>query len=225
MYENRYRDGRLGALRKRLLRHMGRLLAVPAAALAFLATPAAAITYQIDLDFGGGAFLTGSIETDGTLGAFDGLGEFVDWSLDISDGVNTGSFDGSDQYLYSSVVAGDPGAWFATETSLSFDFVNLFGAEAAFAKSTGDFFPQIGFCAVDVPCPSVAAGLGPAVTMIFNLPNQDPNQATTSFGFDRALITVGEAAPVSLPGTLPLMLGALGLGWLCCRPRAARAAA
>ena len=137
MYENRYRDGRPGALRKRLLRHMGRLLAVPAAALAFLATPATAITYQIDLDFGGGAFLTGSIETDGALGAFDGLGEFIDWSLDFSDGVNTGSFDGSDIYQYQSSVAGDPGAWFATETSLSFDFANEFGAQASFVGSTG----------------------------------------------------------------------------------------
>ena len=225
MYENRYRDGRLGAQCKRLLRQMGRLLAGPAAALAFLATPATAITYQIDLDFGGGAFLTGSIETDGTLGAFDGLGEFIDWSLDFSDGVNADAFDGSDTYQYQSSVAGDPGAWFATETSLSFDFANAFGAEAVFFNSTGGFFPQIGFCALDVPCPDLAVAAGPAVTMIFLHPNQDPNQTTTSFGFDRDLITVGEAAPVSLPGTLPLMLGALGLGWLCCRTQVARTAA
>ena len=220
MYENRYRDGRPGALRKRLLRHMGRLLAVPAAALAFLATPATAITYQIDLDFGGGAFLTGSIETDGTLGAFDGLGEFVDWSLDFSDGVNTGALQGPDIYSYASLDAADPGAWFATETSLSFDFANPFQAVAAFFEPSGSNLPQLGFCAPSAPCPPASGEIGAAVAMIFS----DTDEGVAVFDFDRDLITVGEAAPVPVPGTLPLMLGALGLGWLCCRPRVRRAA-
>ena len=44
------------------------------------------------------------------------------------------------------------------------------------------------------------------------------------FLFEPEVFVVGEVVPVSLPGTLPLMLGALGLGWLCCRRRTATAA-
>ena len=198
------------------------LLTVLAAALALVTTPAAAITYQIDFDFGGGAFLTGSIETDGTLGVFDGEGEFLSWSFDFSDGVNTGSLQHPDNYQYSSLAAGDPGAWFATETSLSFDFAHPDAGRAIFVETTGDGLPQIGFCSIVALCPPSPGAQ--FVMIIVDATSPIDQVVQTPFGFDQDLITIGEAAPVSVPGTLPLMLGALGLGWLCCRPQAARAA-
>ncbi len=201
---------------------MRRPLTVLAAALALLTTPAAAITYNIDFDFGGGAFLTGTIETDGTLGVFDGDGEFLSWSFDFSDGVNNGSLQDPDIYQYSSLIAGDPGAWFATETSLSFDFAHPDAGRAIFVEATGDGLPQIGFCSVNAFCPPAP---GAHLVMILVDATSPTNQVVqTPFDFDRDLVAIGEAAPVSLPGTLPLMLGALGFGWLCCRSQVRRAA-
>ena len=199
---------------------MRRLLTVLAAALAFLTTSASAITYTLDVDFGGGAFLTGTIETDGTLGAFDGVSEFVAWSFTVSDGVEIGDIVGDasgNNYVYSdSSSGGSP--WHATETSLSFDFGDEISAAGAFFDAVSEF-PQVGFCTPLHTCPSVN---GPGIGILF-----EPVSGTDLppfFAFEPEVFVVGEAAPVSAPGTLPLMLGALGLGWLCCRPQVGRAA-
>ena len=195
-------------------------LTVLAAALALMTTPATAITYTLDFDFGGGAFLTGTIETDGTLGAFDGVGEFVAWSLTVSDGVETGDIVSdalATNYLYED---GSSGAtpWHATESRLSFDFGEEIPALGVFFSPDPLFFPQVGFCTPLVPCPSVN---GPGIGMLFEQPTGTDQPPL--FLFEPDVFVIGEVVPVSVPGTLPLMLGALGLGWLCCRPRAARA--
>ncbi len=199
---------------------MRRLLTVLAAGLVLMTTPAAAITYTLDFDFGGGAFLTGTIETDGTLGAFDGLGEFVAWSLTISDGVDSGDIVSdafATNYVYLDGSSGGT-PWHATETSLSFDFGNEIPAVAVFAPPDLGFL-QVGFCTPLISCPAVN---GPGIGMLFEQPTG--SEEPPFFLFEPEVFVVGEVVPVSLPGTLPLMLGALGLGWLCCRRRTGAAA-
>ena len=196
------------------------LLTVLASALALLTTPATAITYTLDFDFGGGAFLTGTIETDGTLGAFDGVGEFVAWSLTISDGVETGDIVSdalATNYVYLDGSSGGT-PWHATETSLSFDFGDEIPAVGVFIHPTLTN-PQVGFCTPLISCP---AANGPGIGMLFEQPTGQI--APPLFLFEPEVFVVGEVVPVSLPGTLPLMLGALGLGWLCCRRRTPAAA-
>ena len=56
--------------------------------LAGAAGTAGTITYNVGLSIGATAHVAGFIETDGTIGTL-GAGNFVDWNLTITDGVDT----------------------------------------------------------------------------------------------------------------------------------------
>ncbi len=89
-------------------------------AAAFAATPARAIVYNLNTDFGGGATATGFIETDGTLGVL-ATGNIVDWSVTLT---ATNLFGGSPATFGFvgglTIVAGS--GLTATATDLLFDF-------------------------------------------------------------------------------------------------------
>lgn len=110
------------------------------AALLFFALSANAqnISYNVDRAFGGG-WITGTIETDGTLGTL-GPGNIVNWSFV--------AFDGTDEVAISSATGGflNGNAWrylTATSTNLSFDFDGALADPSVELISFVDEDPQV----------------------------------------------------------------------------------
>lgn len=115
------------------------------AALLFFASSANAqnISYNLDRPFGGG-WITGTIETDGTIGSLS-PGNIVNWSFV--------AFDGTDEVSISSATGGflHGNAWSyltATSTDLSFDF------DGALADSSVEF---ISFVDEDTQVPETSS--------------------------------------------------------------------
>jgi len=178
------------------------------------ATPSEATTYNVDLVVGGGT-VTGSIQTDGTLGPL-ATTNITGYSLNLVEGLlsatlNPGnsSFDGSG---FTDVSPGSPNLT-ATATQLFYNFGLVYDAAFYLNANNNTIFclhDAAGACSVS----SAAADAdGGAPAMILGLGNG-------SFTFTPEsgdVCIAGECGTTPLPAALPLFatgLGGLGLlGW------------
>jgi hypothetical protein len=169
------------------------------------AASASPISYGVNLSIGGSGHVTGFIETDGTIGPL-GAGNFLDWSLTITDGVDpadtlTGPSSGNNSAV--TVHLSDQSA---TSSAILFNFSAGDGGYFFFeSPSNGDFVcfgPGGGVCAVGV------AGDVEGIS----LNHQQQNTPLTG----------SQAVAVPEPATLAVLLvGLFGLGWV--RRRESRA--
>ncbi|WP_299726665.1 PEP-CTERM sorting domain-containing protein [uncultured Tateyamaria sp.] len=190
-----------------------KLTAFALAAFAFVANPAAAITYDIDLNIGNGS-VTGFFETNGTLGVL-AAGDFVAWELTLTapnlwrgtpDVIGTTTASAGISFL-ETFGSGTATGVTASATQLIFDFAG--NTAALFSGGDhGNYFclqgENTGACS-RVPN-QIAIGFD-AITG-----NAEEETRTGSFVF-------AEVAPsipaVPLPASLPLLLAGLGLmGWM-----------
>ena len=116
--------------------HKNKIVQIAAVSLLFWAYAAQAqsVVYQLDRSIGSGS-LTGTIETDGTIGALDPDINIVSWSFEVDDGSGA-----HPPIIISSESGGGMtgagwGYFSATESELLFDF----DAAYEFATQTGEF--------------------------------------------------------------------------------------
>lgn len=167
--------------------------AIIAAMLASVAAEAA--TYTVGLTVGPGS-VTGTIDTDGTLGVLS-IANITDWDLLLNDGATTFLLDGISNSA--ALVFGT--AFTATATGLFFDFSGTSGSDAVIFQN-----PFIGaginyFCLNDAlgGCSGNPSAIGLRVS---NVAIGDPRQGVT-------LIATAGAVPE--PASWALMIAGFGL--------------
>lgn len=160
-----------------------------------IASSANAITYNVDFT-AGDISVGGFITTDGTLGAVDGVDEFLDFSLNVSVPGFDFTFVGPNYGLFRGV--GSP--WILTENKLIFDFsADAAGFAGGFTSDNGDdglYFCVSGFCSFDT---------GSVKGMVLNIPGNTLSESAQSGEF--AIATV---SAVPLPATFPFLIAGLG---------------
>lgn len=169
--------------------------ALAAAAAALIASPSNAITYNVDFT-AGDISVGGFITTDGTLGAADGVGEFLDFSLNVT--VPGFDFTFVDPNYGSFIGAGSP--WILTKDKLIFDFsADAAGFAGGFRNDSGSdgiYFCVGGNCSFDT---------GRITGILVNIPGNTLSEAAQSGEF-----VVATVSAVPLPATLPFLIAGLG---------------
>ena len=189
------------------------LLAAATIGAALLApTAASAIVYTIDATVSGGS-ATGTIETDGTLGALSS-GNIVDWSITLDDGTGTFLLDG----FANSQVLVSGSSFTASATGLFFDFANTNFDIVLFQN------PSIG-SGINFLCFDGASG-----TCISNLSSitvrlTDPASEVVSPQLGNVQFASAGDAVVPEPASWALMIAGFGLTGFAMRRRAAAIAA
>jgi hypothetical protein len=203
-------------------RMRGAALAAALASLALGATPAAAVTYNVDLTLddyvldnntlltGGSVILTGQIVTDGTIGLLAGA-NFLSWSFTVADSTSSGSLSSAGP---GTVETGVSSLFTATATEL------IVAAGNWHFRLQGD--PVIGYFEMldnvfyatvcTFGCPAYSDGAYGAEELL-------------SGSYPYVLGMASSVAPVPLPAALPLFgTGIALLGLLGWRRRRAAAA-
>ncbi|MBY8974940.1 VPLPA-CTERM sorting domain-containing protein [Rhodobacteraceae bacterium NNCM2] len=167
-----------------------------AVAASLSALPAAAATYNVNLSIGAGS-VTGTIETDGTLGVL-ATGNITDWELALFDGVDNFTLfgDGSANDNSQFVVVGSNLT--ATVNEIVFDFTPGTGLALFQAPTTGS--GQTFFCIEGGLCGAGAQSLTVLAGTTFSNAVSSPQTGT---------VTIGTVSAVPLPTGAALLLTGL----------------
>ena len=180
------------------------LLAAVVCVLAATTRDANATTYTVNQSFGGGG-VTGTIDTDGTIGTL-GTGNITDWSLMLTDLSGSFLLDG----LVNSAVLVLGSAFSATVTDLLFDFSAGSGLVIFQNPNIGS---SINFWCMD------NGGCSNLVVPGQSVVTSDSSWQNYSGGAFTGSVIIGSTSvsAVPLPAALPLLaagLGAFGfVGW------------
>ncbi|WP_299736036.1 VPLPA-CTERM sorting domain-containing protein [uncultured Roseobacter sp.] len=169
--------------------------ALATASAIFIASSVNAITYNVDFT-AGDISVGGFITTDGTLGAVDGVDEFLDFRLNVS----VPGFDFTFVGPNYDFVRGTGSPWILTEDKLVFDFsASAPGFIGGFRND--DDTEAIYFC-IDGLC---SFDTGVLTGILVNVPGTTLSEFELSGSF-----VVAKVPEVPLPATLPLLIAGLG---------------
>ncbi|MFL4471797.1 VPLPA-CTERM sorting domain-containing protein [Tateyamaria armeniaca] len=190
-----------------------KLSAFALATFAFVANPAAAITYNVDLSIGNGT-VTGYFETNGTFGVLS-AGDFVAWELTLDApnlwrgtpdviGTTTAS---SGISLLPNVGPVTPTGLTASATQLTFDF----SGNTAALFSGGDHGNY--FCMQGARTGACSSSFN-LMAIGFDAISGNAEEQTLTGNFVFAEVAPSVPA-VPLPASLPILLAGIGaLGWM-----------
>lgn len=178
-------------------------MTVPAALLSVaLAMPAKATVYVVNLS-GGGGTATGTISTDGTIGALS-VANITGWSLDLTSGANDAAIKSSGASRVRMFGSGLT----ATSAGLFFDF-------SATNYAIFELWPSVG--TLNFLCFTGGVNCGGATNQIsIGASNEVSTVAKTGV---QQIAAVASVASVPEPASWALMIGGLGLVGMSMRRR------